>query len=162
MPSRMPIGCTFWPISVLFRFRYSHCDMTHALYNPVWPTSRSWSQTFQGRSLIYIHRWNFQLINISTIIVLSIGNGRFKQLFDNDCAFLLLNVSTFMARSTDKPLIWSATKRIFCGDVRAYFNVAVVDMLNLSSITCSFYPLHGPWMFSLPKIHPACARPYFL
>ena len=42
--------------------------------------------------------------------------------------FLLLNDSKVTALSADMPRIWSATKRIFCGDKCVNFNVADVVM----------------------------------
>src|SRR3569832_369560 len=45
---------------------------------------------------------------------------------NSSAAFLLLNASRLSARSTGSPRTWSATRRPFCAELRAYLNVAAV------------------------------------
>ena len=51
-------------------------------------------------------------------------------------ASLALKVSSCSAFSTGNPRTWSATRRTFCADMRAFFNRAVTCMATPTSSSC--------------------------
>jgi len=76
-------------------------------------------ETLERRSLVDVDARDLELIDIGAFVMLRIRDRRQQTFFTIPAAFFGENVRTFSALSTGKPRIWSATRRVFCAEMRA-------------------------------------------
>src|SRR5699024_2876232 len=93
IPARCPLGrnaetepCWMYFVThsrIRLSVRDTNRQMTRALENSICTATRTWLHALHGRPLVNHDRGHAQLINISTFVVLGIGDSRFEQLADD-------------------------------------------------------------------------------
>src|SRR5690554_702593 len=113
IPRRIPVGCTFCPITpALLLVGYFYGDVTSALNYTVCTTFSARHDAFHAHTLIYKNRRHFQLIDISAFIVLCVCNGRFKH-------FLNYRSALFWTKAQNIKSIFNAfSTNLICNQTR--------------------------------------------
>ena len=120
MPRRMPIGLNF---------------MTHVIYSSptatvMWllrlkmrsprPLARAVKRFNDGR-LVDLNVRDLQLVDVGAVVVLGVGDRRLEHLVHHARAAFLRHELEQLERAARpaSPRTWSATRRHFCGEMRA-------------------------------------------